>query len=78
MSDNNNETLGALWERLNKPSRHPTPQSTIEAILFAVRERGLDALKEPANKERLSRCDQAARAQIEKRIDTLRQKGMLP
>jgi hypothetical protein len=72
-----NESLGALWVRLNDPRRHSTPQSVIEAIMYSVRERGLGALKEPDNVERLSRCDQAAMTQIEKRIDTLRQKGTL-
>jgi hypothetical protein len=43
---------------------------TIEAILICVRERGLNALKEPTNVERLSRCDAAARAQIDARLMT--------
>jgi hypothetical protein len=49
----------------------PTPQVTIEAVLYCVRERGLAVLKEPANLERLSRCDEAARAQINERIAKL-------
>jgi hypothetical protein len=69
--------VGRLWDQLNDPRQYATPQSTVDAIMYCVRERGLDALKEPANAERLSRCDQAARAQIEKRIETLRQKGLL-
>jgi hypothetical protein len=48
-------------------SNLPTPQSTIEAIMWCVRERGLAALDESANVERLSRCDEAARAEIERR-----------
>ena len=39
----------------------PTPRTTIEAILWCVRERGVQALREPANIERLLRCDSAAR-----------------
>ena len=54
-----------------------TPQSTIEAILFSVRERGLGALDEPATLERLSRCDQAAKAAIEQRITKLIATGTL-
>jgi hypothetical protein len=46
----------------------PTPQVTIEAILHCVRERGPSALKEPANVERLRRCDNAARRQVNERI----------
>jgi hypothetical protein len=41
----------------------PTPQTTIEAILYCVKARGQSALQEPANLERLSRCDAAALAQ---------------
>jgi hypothetical protein len=44
--------------------------------MVAVRERGLAALKDAANVERLARCDQAARAQINQRIAQLiEQKG---
>jgi hypothetical protein len=49
-------------------SPHPTPQTTIEAILYCVRERGPTALRAPANIERLSRCDRAARAEIDQRM----------
>ena len=68
-------SLGALWERLNNPRR--TSQSTIEAILVAVRSRGLGALKEPANLERLRRCDAKAQAEIDRRIDKLLELGIL-
>jgi hypothetical protein len=33
----------------------PTPQTTVEAVMYSVRERGLKALKEPAAQERLRR-----------------------
>jgi len=46
----------------------PTPRTTIEAILWSVRERGIHALREPANIERLLRCDSSARAEINERI----------
>jgi len=39
--------------------------------MVAVRERGVAALKDAANVERLARCDQAARAQINQRIARL-------
>lgn len=51
-----------------KPPR-PTPQVTIEAVLYCVRERGLAALKEADNVERLARCDAAAKDQINRRIE---------
>jgi hypothetical protein len=59
----------SLWNYLNCPQR--TPQTTVEAIIFAVRARGVAALKEPTNIERLSRCDDAARTEINKRIAKL-------
>jgi len=49
----------------------PTPQTTIEAIMFCVRERGPPALHEPANIERLNRCDDAAIAEIDARTTKL-------
>jgi hypothetical protein len=62
-------SLDALWQQLN--ARRTTPQTTIEAILYCVREFGLKALKEPKNIERLSQCDRAAREQIDRRIEKL-------
>jgi hypothetical protein len=67
--DWNTISIDSLYRDLNKPSA--TPQATVEAIMVAVRERGLAALKDAANVERLARCDQAARAQINQRIARL-------
>jgi hypothetical protein len=53
-------------------AQRPTPQATIEAILYCVRARGPAALKEPANIERLRRCDAAALAQIDARLAKLK------
>jgi hypothetical protein len=50
---------------------HPTSQATVEALMYYVRERGLPALQEPTNVERLTRCDAAAKAQIDQRIKKL-------
>jgi hypothetical protein len=52
------------------PSR-PTPQSIIEAIIWCVRERGVQALHESANIERLFSCDLDARTEINRRIARL-------
>jgi hypothetical protein len=72
--------MAARWERDYPPVRRhqqraprPTPQATIEAIMYGVRARGVAALKEPANAERLRRCDAAARAEINRRIAALQQ-----
>jgi hypothetical protein len=48
-----------------------TPRTTIEAIMWTVRARGVAALREAANIERLSRCDSAARTEINERIGRL-------
>jgi hypothetical protein len=61
-------SLDRAWHELNDPRRRPTAQIAVEAILHAVRERGTAALKERENVERLSRCDEAALAQIDARI----------
>jgi hypothetical protein len=66
-----NISLERAWSMLNDPSGRPTPQVTVETILHCVRERGLAALKEPANLERLARCDAAAKSEIDRRIGKL-------
>ena len=66
--DWNTMSIDALCGALN--TRSSTAQATVEAIMVAVRERGL-ALKDTANVERIARCDQAARAQINQRIARL-------
>jgi hypothetical protein len=63
------EEMQADYER--SLERRPTPQTTIEAILYCVRTRGVEALNEPENIERLSRCDDAAKTQINQRIAKL-------
>ena len=67
--DWNTMSLDALYRALNNP--RAAPQTTVEAIMVAVRERGLAALEEAANVERLVRCDQVARRQINERITRL-------
>lgn len=62
-------SLEQLWDLFNR--ERPTSQTTVEAIIHCVRERGLGALKEPANFERLSCCDEAAKTEINRRIASL-------
>lgn len=52
----------------------PTPQTTIEAVIYCVQERGLSALKERANLARLLTFDDAAFAELNARIS--RMKGL--
>jgi hypothetical protein len=47
-------------------SGRPTPESTIEAIKQAVRDRGVKALEEPDTKARLQNCDNAARKELQR------------
>jgi hypothetical protein len=68
----NNVSIERLHAELTDPRNRLTAQVTIEAIMLTVRERGLAALKEPANIERLMRCDAAAKAQINERIERLK------
>ena len=53
-----------------------TPQTTIEAVMYCVRERGLAALREPANQQRLMTFDDAARAEVNRRIAKLEQERL--
>jgi hypothetical protein len=53
------------------PAPRPTPQTTIEAVWYCIRERGIAALKEPANHRRLQTFDAAARAELNRRIERL-------
>jgi hypothetical protein len=55
----------ALYEDVLRD--RPTPSVVVEAIMFCVRQRWLEALEEPDNVERLSRCDAAAMAEIKRR-----------
>ncbi len=63
------------YAELNDWRNHPTPQVAVEAIMLCVRERGVAALKESANIGRLSGCDAAAKAQINRRISALKKSG---
>jgi hypothetical protein len=53
------------------PRPPPTPQTTVEAIMYCARERGIAALTEPSNIDRLSHCDSHAKAEINRRIAVL-------
>ena len=68
-SDWDKLSFPALWDTLNNHPR--TPQTTIEAVMYAVESRGVAALMEPENIERLSCCDDAAKEEINSRIASL-------
>jgi hypothetical protein len=71
-------SVPALRDAVNNPNRFATPAVVVEAIMYAVRQRGLAALSEPDTKERLVRCDKAAVEQIDTRIKKLLEQGMIP
>jgi hypothetical protein len=54
------------------PEQRPTPRTMVEAIMTCIAARGRAALREPANIERLRRCDAAARRQINARLAKIR------
>jgi hypothetical protein len=54
-----------------KRRTRPTPGTVVEAIMYCVRARGPEAFDEPKNQERLRRCDNAALAQIDRRMAKL-------
>jgi hypothetical protein len=60
-----------LWNSLNDRKRRPTPQTIIEAVMHSLREGGLKAFQEPEVIERMSQCDERARAEIKLRIKKL-------
>jgi hypothetical protein len=62
-------SINADWDDIRRQRR--TPQTTIEAIIYTVRTRGVVASKEPANIERLWRCDGAAKDEINQHIARL-------
>jgi hypothetical protein len=64
-------TLEQAWNEFGDPRNKPVPKVVIETVMTAVRKRGLAALREPANIERLERCDAAARAEINQSIEML-------
>lgn len=65
------------YHELNDPRRRPTPATTVEAIMVTVRERGVAALKNSANIDRLRGCDAAAKSQINQRISELKRLGRI-
>jgi hypothetical protein len=71
-------SLERVWRELNDPRAYPTPQATIEAVMWCVRERGIAALQESANVERLSRCDTRAKTEINNRIAALQKERVTP
>jgi hypothetical protein len=64
-------SLERMYAAYIDPRNRPTPKAVIDAVVWCVRERGIAALKEPANVEQLSRCAAAAKAEIDRQIEKI-------
>ncbi len=62
-------SLVSAWTLIQR--RQATARATIEALCMSVKERGIEALTDPTNQDRLRRCDAAAIAEIDRRIVAL-------
>jgi hypothetical protein len=62
-------SLERAWHALQR--NRPTPKATIDAVVQAVRERGLRALDQPGTARRLAACDANVRSEITKRISLI-------
>jgi hypothetical protein len=62
-------SLERAWHELQR--NRPPPKAIIDAVVQAVRERGLKALHEPSTARRLTACDANARGEITKRISSI-------
>ena len=49
-------------------TKRGTPQSTVDALMWGLRDRGLSCIDDPGNLDRLRRCDVDAMEQISKRL----------
>jgi hypothetical protein len=67
-------TLPAAWAAMFR--NRPTPEATAEAIKQAVRDRGLAALKEPATRARVQRCDADARGHLDVWISNFKKRNL--
>jgi hypothetical protein len=55
----------------------PAPNVVAEAIIVSVIERGLDALKEAKNIDRVARLDEVGRRELDRRIRKLKQQNRI-
>jgi hypothetical protein len=62
-------SLVSAWTLIQRC--HAASRATIEALCESVKERGIEALNDPTNQDRLRRCDEAAIEEINRRIVAL-------
>lgn len=69
------ESLGALWARLNHPKRWgEAAPTTVEALMYSLRQRGAAALFEPDCQRRVSELSREQVKEVIERLDRLRPK----
>ena len=61
--------LVSAWTLIQR--RHATARATVQALWQSVQEKGVEALTDPVNQDRLRRCDAASIAEINRRITNL-------
>jgi hypothetical protein len=66
-----NASFERTYGLINDPCLRPTPQVTIDTVVYAVLARGLAALREPAILRILHVCDESARTKINDSIAAL-------
>jgi hypothetical protein len=54
--------------------QHGAPETTVDAVIFSLRSRGIAALSEPTTKERLSELSKSQLADVAVRLHRLRAK----
>jgi hypothetical protein len=65
-------SLDRAWHELNDTHKRPTPKASIDAVWHAFLERGVAALSQPEVMDRIAHCDEDARAELDRRIATIK------
>jgi hypothetical protein len=61
-------SIDRAWQELNDVRNWSTPKATIDAVWWAICERGMSALAEPRIADRIASFDEAARSELDRRI----------
>jgi hypothetical protein len=61
-------SLDRAWHELNDVRNRSTPKATIDAVWWAICERGMGALAEPRIADCIANFNEAARSELDRRI----------
>src|SRR5262245_58856179 len=64
-------SLERAWHELNRGDGQ-APQALVEALMYSLRERGVQALEEPDTKRRLSAVDKCQLKEVRRRVQNLK------